>query len=69
MIIFHFPVRINIHDMPKDEVSEYILKLFNQYKNNLDILYFKDEVNHFFKYIQEKKILKYIKSIIDGVIN
>ncbi|CAF4362563.1 unnamed protein product [Rotaria magnacalcarata] len=42
--------------MSANEINESVKRLVTKYKNDIDIEYFKDEVLHFIKYVQEENV-------------
>ncbi|CAF1980839.1 unnamed protein product [Rotaria magnacalcarata] len=56
--------------MSANEINESVKRLVTKYKNDIDIEYFKDEVLHFIKYVQEENVcnpVEMYRLLVDGL--
>ena len=58
------------HNMSANEINESVKRLVTKYENDIDIEYFKDEVLHFIKYVQEENVcnpVEMYRLLVDGL--
>ena len=58
------------HNMRANEINKSVKRLVTKYENDIDIEYFKDEVLHFIKYVQEENVcnpVEMYRLLVDGL--